>query len=231
MRTHGSLASAGILLLAGGLVAGCLPPVGAATQTADPVPSPSSSSDSSAVASDAADCYVERVPEESGRPRSIAELHDVGVVAFLGTFKGEDAARWNTPDGQRPTRDELQRSSAILVRPVTFDVTKSLVGDPDRKTLIIRGGTLGCDDIAFPDNDHLALTAATSYVGVAMAVLNSVDKPSGDLLLLAAWPIDVTGMVQTEMDGDLGVAAVAAGLAEGVKATPEVPEPTDSGPG
>ncbi len=170
-----------------------------------------------------------------GSARSIAELHQVGVEAFTGTFLGIGDPAWNTPDRQRPTRDEFQSTSARLYRPLLWKADKDLVGTPDEGSLIIRGGSLGCDSIQFDDDERFGLTQGSSYVAVAMPILNSVDKPSGKLLLVAAWPIEKDGVVHTEADGDRDVATVADALAHGPKWTPEPqlwtpePEPSNSG--
>lgn len=180
------------------------------------------------------DCFGVRVPEAYGAPTSIDRLRELPIHAIVGTFESVGTTRWNTPDGTRPTRDEFQSTSAILYRPITFGLDQVILGVPDIASIILRGGTLGCDSMTFADDHDLAmLTKGSTYVVVSMPVNNSAQKPLGRLLLLSAWPVNSEGMVQTESDGDLSLETVKLALLKGLEKTPPSSpgEPTSTTPG
>lgn len=87
--------------------------------------------------------------------------------------------------------------------------------------------------MSFADDDDLVLAKGSTYVAVLLPVLDSVQKPSGNDLLLTAWQLDEKGLVRTEADGDLPLDKVQEGLTNGVEPTPP-PSPGESdsiGPG
>ncbi len=144
-------------------------------------------------------CYeVVAIPSQDAP--SIEHLDDLATAILVGTFKGHDAARWNTPDGHRPTPSELTETSARLHRPLRITVEQAPRGDAnDAAHAFDPGGRLDCDLTALAGGRELI--AGRRYVFFLLAVTNSVGDMSGDLQLLDAWPVGADDVVETPGEG------------------------------
>jgi hypothetical protein len=129
----------------------------------------------------------------------------------IGTFQGFGTTKWNTPGSRRPTPAEFAKSAAMLVRPVSIKVENILRGSiASIPHAIVRGGQLGCDLITHSDTPNL--TVAVRYIFYLIPVADSDLKPSSDMLVVAAWPIDSNNMVDTVDDGQVPLSQIAATL-------------------
>jgi hypothetical protein len=161
-------------------------------------------------------CY-EVVAIPSAGPPSIERLTGLAAAILVGTFEGHDAARWNTPDGHRPTPSELMETSARLHRPLHITVEQAIRGEPDDAGHAFDpGGRLDCDLTAIAGGRELTL--GRRYVFLLMAVEDSVGAMAGDLLLIDAWPVGADDIVETPGEG-------SKPLADLVKAIERVPAP------
>ena len=144
-------------------------------------------------------CY-EVVAMPSQDAPFIERLTGLASTILVGTFNGHDQARWNTPDGHRPTASELMETSARLHRPLRITVERALRGEPDDAGHAFDpGGRLDCDLTALAGGRELTLGAR--YVFFLMAVSNSVGALVGDLQLIDAWPVGADDRVETPGEG------------------------------
>ena len=139
---------------------------------------------------------------------------------------------WNTPDGHRPSKEEVRETSARLIRPVLIDVEGQIRGaGAAPEHAIVGGGQLGCDIVTYSGDP--ALTVGQRYVFFLFPILNSELEPSENVLVMAAWPVGRAGVVNTPHEGDMSLDDVKKGIDEGRKPpeTPNPAEPWPSGPG
>ena len=149
-------------------------------------------------------CY-EVVAQPSQEAPSIEHLTRTASSILVGTFEGHDPARWNTPDGHRPTPGELQETSARLHRPLKIAVEQAPRGSAeDAAHAFDPGGRLDCDLTALAGGREL--NPGVRYVFFFLAVMNSVGDMVGDLQLLDAWPVDADDVVETPGEGSLPLA-------------------------
>jgi hypothetical protein len=146
-------------------------------------------------------------------PRTLAAMAGMSPAIVVGTFQGYGTARWNTPGGTRPTSAEFNSTSARLVRPVSVSVQSSVRGAAASVShAIVRGGQLGCDVSNFSDTP--ILTVGSRYVFFLVPIANSTGTPSADLLVLEAWPIDASDIVQTREDGPVPLSRISTVAAQ-----------------
>jgi hypothetical protein len=144
-------------------------------------------------------CY-EVVAQPSQEAPSIEHLTRTATSILLGRFEGHDVARWNTPDGHRPTPSELIETSARLHRPLRMTVERVLRGEADDAVNAFdAGGQLDCDLTALAGGRELTL--GRRYVFFLLAVTNSVSATVGDLQLIDAWPVGADDIVETPGEG------------------------------
>lgn len=144
-------------------------------------------------------CY-EVVAMPSQEAPTVGHLDDLATTILVGTFDGHDAARWNTPDGHRPTPSELIETSARLHRPLRITFEQTARGNAgDAAHAFDPGGRLDCDLTALAGGREL--TAGRRYVFFLLAVTNSVGDTVGDLQLIDAWPIGDDDTVETPGEG------------------------------
>jgi hypothetical protein len=132
-------------------------------------------------------CFVMDVSADQIIPRTIHNMAAMSSAVVVGTFQGYGAARWNTPSGMRPSAADFQATPARLVRPLTIGVQSSVRA---LKTgaihAVVRGGSLGCDQISYSDTP--SLTQGSRYVFFLVPIADSTMKISSDILVLEAWP-------------------------------------------
>jgi hypothetical protein len=144
-------------------------------------------------------CY-EVVATPSQEAPTVEHLDDLATTILVGTFDGHDAARWNTPDGHRPTPGELIETSARLHRPLRITVEQTPRGNADDAAHAFDpGGRLDCDLTALAGGREL--TAGRRYVFFLLAVTNSIGDTVGDLQLIDAWPVGDDDTVETPGEG------------------------------
>lgn len=200
--------------------------------TAVPGAKPASSVPTASATPAAAQCYQLTVSAGQG-PETIGELRQSTTDTAIGVFRGYGEPRWNTPDGQRPSPEEVQVKSASIVRAITLEVKGTVRGArEDAEHAIARGGTIGCDTFSYPDDTELV--EGQRYMFFMIPVSDSEGQPSGEFLVTNAWPIGNDDVVTTARDGDLPLPAAIDAVKNGPKVTappsPGEPPETTTGP-
>jgi hypothetical protein len=170
--------------------------------------------------------------QASQAPQTIGNLRKDAADIVVGLFGGYGQPEWNTPDGHRPSKEEVQQTSALLMRPVSIDVKGQIRGARGAaEHAVVGGGQLGCDSVTY--SNDLALAVGQRYIFFLFPILNSKLEPSDDLLVIAAWPVGKNDVVVTAQEGDMSLDDVKKGIEEGPKPTvaPSPGEPWPSGPG
>lgn len=146
-------------------------------------------------------CYeVTAMPSQA--PMTVESLAGASSTILLGTFHGHDEARWNTPDGHRPTPSELVETSARLHRPMRLTVERVIRGAADDAAHAFDpSGRLDCDMTAVIGGRELVI--GQRYVFFLFAVSNSVGAMSGDRQLVDAWPVGTDDVVETAQQGPI----------------------------
>jgi hypothetical protein len=168
----------------------------------------------------------------SQAPQTAGSLGEDATDIFVGVFGGYGQPVWNTPDGHRPSTEEVRETSARLIRHVSIDVKGQIRGaGTAAEHAIVGGGQLGCDIVTYSGDP--ALTVGQRYVFFLFPILNSELEPSENLLVIAAWPVGKADVVNTPHEGDMSLDEVKRSIDEGPKPaeTPNPHEPWPSGPG
>lgn len=216
----------GVALATALLLGACVAAPGAPTQgdsIAPPTSIPSSGGSS--------DCLILTTGGSEGG-QDIKSLRRDATAVVVGTFGGYEAARWTTPDGGRPTREQFQSTSARLVRPLAIETNGAIRGPRSSvASAVQRGGTAGCDSITYAGDATLA--DGQKYVFFLVPLRNSEQAITSDWLLLAAFPIGRDDNVTTAQDGELSLATLTDDVVNGPKPAtspnPGEPEPTTPG--
>lgn len=176
-------------------------------------------------------CHQLDIPAgQSGE--TIGNLRKDATDIVVGVFGGYGEAEWNTPDGHRPSAQEVQEKTARLIRPISIELKGQIRGARTAaEHAIVRGGELGCDKVTYFDD--IPLIVGQRYLFFMLPLLDSEDQRSDKLLVLAAWPVGKSDVVTTPHEGDMSLADVKKGIDEGPKPaeTPNPNEPWPSGPG
>ena len=162
------------------------------------------------------DC-IEIVVSSSAAPPEDVRTSATEVVH--GTFDGYGPARWNTPDGHRPSKLEAQQKPARLIRSLLLTPIEQIVGNGSSlDRAMVPGGVAGCDRVSF---DPVApLTPGNGYVFFLMPVTDSEGSMAGDLMVIGAWPVLEHGAVSTGFLGDLPFAEARDWIINGPEPTP-----------
>lgn len=213
-------------LAAAVLVAACVGPgVGASAPVA-----PGSAAPASPAPSASAECIV--VTGDKGGGSSTTLDFSAMPLITVGTFDGYGKAAWNTPDGHRPTLDEVQRGPYTIWQPLKTRTESAIKGDAKNVTkAVVRGGTIGCDSF---DYGIPALTDGSRYVFFFYPIQESDAKVHGDYSLVSAWPVDSNNVVTRPVEDPISLADLTSALTN--PAAPSVTpypteEPSPSGPG
>lgn len=223
MNRHRLAAAIGVVVLFAACTAvpGAKPSATLPPASATPAPSPAP-----------VGCLV-LTAEEGHGPKTIAELRQATTDTVIGVFGGFGEPRWNTPDGKRPTPEEFREKPARLRRSVAIELQGEVRGAREHAArAVARGGTLGCDMMTYEGDPELV--EGQRYMFFLLELTDSEGKPSGDYLVVEAWPIGNGDVVKTAADGELPLPAAIAAVKNGPKVTPppspgEPPE-TTSGP-
>jgi hypothetical protein len=211
---------------AGALVA--IVSLGACAGAASPTTSPPTSGSPTA---SAADCIVKSATPGQGDD-STAGLSALVPLITLGTFEGYGTPAWNTPDGRRPTQEQVQSGAPITIwRPLKTKTDQSLKGDAKTVTrAVARGGQIGCDVVDYGDP---VLDEGQRYVFFFYDVSDSLGKLRGDLVLVTAWPVAADGTVTRPLEDPIAVSDLATAISGPAPSITPYPTPTpaESGPG
>jgi hypothetical protein len=217
-------AASAVLVILALIPVGCTRTVGATPST--DVSSPIPASASADVEVTPSDCLHARAGTGYDEPTSLNDFHSAGVAAIVGKVARIGDAHWNTPDQSRPA--DVRRTSAIPLRALTVSGPEIVVGNPNPRRLVLRGGTVGCDTITLESVESIKLIEGQKYVFVVYEI-NYGSGPSGEWSLAAAWPMGDNGRVATSVDGELSVGDIKKGLKDGWPEATPLPEPSGAG--
>ncbi|MFN8629382.1 MAG: hypothetical protein U0838_03400, partial [Chloroflexota bacterium] len=102
-------------------------------------------------------CY-DITSDPTGVPVTLNDFHEIAADAIVGRYAGTGQAHWNTPDQKRPTQAQLQSTSSVILRPVTVTEDSTIAGNQNPRGLVLRGGSVGCDTMAFTSDESIMLT-------------------------------------------------------------------------
>ncbi len=176
-------------------------------------------------------CHQLDIPAGQGGG-TIGSLRKDATDIVVGIFAGYGPAEWNTPDGHRPSAQDVQEKTARLIRPISIELKGQIRGARTAaEHAIVRGGELGCDKVTYIDDTPL--TVGQRYLFFMLPLLDSEAQRSDKLLVLAAWPVGKSDVVTTAHEGDMSLDDVKKAIDEGPKPpeTPNPNEPWPSGPG
>ena len=223
MNHHRLAAAVGVVVLFAACTAvpGAKPPATLPAASATPASSPAPSG-----------CLVLTATEGQGL-ETIAELREATTDTVVGVFGGYGEPQWNTPDGKRPTPEEFREKTARLFRSVAIELQGEVRGAREHAArAVARGGTLGCDTTTYQGDPELVENQR--YMFFLLEVNDSEGKPSGDYVVVEAWPIGSGDVVKTAADGDLPLPAAIDAAKNGPKVTappsPGEPPETTTGP-
>ena len=178
-----------------------------------------------------ADCLVLAVDAEGPQDFNVLRVDSTDIVE--ATFSGYQKAKWNTPDGHRPSKDEFQNDTARLVRPLAMKLVGSQIkGSSDAANRAVqRGGTSGCDEVSY--SNEPTLVEGQDYVFFLVPLTNSKQDKSEDYLVLSAFRVGADGLVDMPSDGQVSVPELTKAVENGLPSTPPPypGEPSPSGPG
>jgi hypothetical protein len=161
----------------------------------------------------------------SQAPQTAGSLGEDATDIVVGVFEGYGQTVWNTPDGHRPSKEEVRETSARLIRPVLIDLKGHIRGvGTAAEHAIVGGGQLGCDIVTYSGDPELRV--GQRYVFFLFPILNSELQPSENLLVIAAWPVSESDVVTTPHEGDMSLDEVKRSIEEGPK-PPETPNPNE----
>jgi hypothetical protein len=198
------------------LVSACV----AGSRTAPPTLGGATASATAAVsASTSEDCIHQTVYTEHA-PFTIANLaaHETVVVA---TVKAIGPSVFNTADGRKPLGYPRVGSNATVVTPVVLDVSQVVRGDAQTGPLqvLLSGGQAECVTVTVDIAPELE--AGQRYVFFVYPSFDADNTKRPDLpRITTAWPVDANGAVQTELEGSMSLASLAAAVAQ-VSPAPE----------
>jgi hypothetical protein len=180
-------------------------------------------------------CAIVQSPEGSGGrdcsvthesvdrlPDSIHNLAPFVDRILIGEVDSIDPGRFNTGDGQMPPADRPHGPdwNPRIVTPIVVDVVLVVAGDgtvgPSR--LVIDGGSVGCIQHIIQPTPRVQLGA--SYVLLTQpSVLADMTRDPTVPALLDAWPVTDDGLVETEQDGTLTIAALQRAFTDAASAS------------
>jgi hypothetical protein len=135
-------------------------------------------------------------------------LTRISNLILIATFDGYGDATWNTPDGSRPTSEEFRNSSydVTIIRGVQMTVDEDLRGTTaEAADIYVRGGTVGCDTIAYSDAQQLLFGSRYVFYGASW-----VGDPAGKprLALIRAWVLDSANSARDEFGQEIALADI-----------------------
>jgi hypothetical protein len=138
-----------------------------------------------------------------GAPPTVEILTRVASSAFVGTITEVGPARWNTVDGEAPSRDAIEGDSVVrLAKVQVTEPISGAAGADGAVTVALPGGQMGCD--VFEDADiPLEVEPGDTYV-FFVGSPGRLHVGEGDLAT-AMWPVSPTGAVATPTEGTMSV--------------------------
>jgi hypothetical protein len=152
-------------------------------------------------------------------PYTIANLIGVATLATAGTVKKVGDGVWNTTDGARPEESAWSRPrfDPEVFTPIDMAVDQVLLGRLDATTVpaLNEGGVADCVVTNVPSAPDLKSGERCVFFLRSGTDFDGTPRPDR-LVIITAWPIDDAGMVATEEDGTISLAAVADAISKGV---------------
>jgi hypothetical protein len=167
------------------------------------------------------DCY--NVQWTVAPPTGLTSLGHVAADVFVGDFNGYGEASWTTPDGKRPTTDEVENADydVTIIRDVEFGVSDLVRGsDADVADAYVRGGSIGCDSVAYDNMPELTPGSRAVYFLMTLPVgeRGSPDRHQ----LIAVWPISADDVITTDAGSPMTLSDFTEALDQ-VKYSPSQP--------
>jgi hypothetical protein len=215
----------GVIALTG-LLAACVAGPGAISSTA-----PSVSSGSAAAQPDPA-CFGVNESVDTA-PSTVANLMPFSTTVVVAQVKSIEAGVWNTKDGKQPGQGVKNgpRFNPEVDTLINLQVNDTWIGDagPGALRVVNPGGTAGC--VEYHVSNAADVQKGNTYVFFLQPSPDADGQRHPELpLVLAAWPVDGSGIVGTAEEGSLTLAQVEQLVRHPVAPTP-TPEPTSAGPG
>lgn len=187
-----------------------------------------SPADASALASgDCFDAHRFVTPVEP----TIENLSASSPSVVVGTFRGYGPSFWDTPDGSRPQRADVDSGASEILTPVAIDVSEVAKGDGDAADeAVVWGGTVGCD--RFSSEGDLTLEAGERSF-FSLLPQTKEGKATGHVWVVTSWLIGPDDEVATPLEGTRSMDQLIREIPAG-KAKPAPPvgsgKPPESSP-
>lgn len=164
-------------------------------------------------------------------PLTVANLMPFSTVVVVAEVKSIEGGAWNTKDGTQPSQANRKsgKFNAGIVTPINLQVDDAWFGQagPGAIRVVNPGGTSGC--VEHRVSNAPVLVKGNTYVFFLQPSPDADGVRHPELpLVLAAWPVDAAGNVETAEEGSLDIAQVEA-LVKHPVAPPTTPEPTPAG--
>ncbi len=149
----------------------------------------------------------------------------------VGTFRGYGPSFWDTPDGSRPQRADVDSGASEILTPVAIDVSEVAKGDGDAADeAVVWGGTVGCD--RFSSEGDLTLEAGERSF-FSLLPQTKEGKATGHVWVVTSWLIGPDDEVDTPLEGTRSMDQLIREIPAG-KAKPAPPvgsgKPPESSP-
>lgn len=175
-------------------------------------------------ASDTPDCYG--IDESvDAAPSTIANLLPFTTSVVVADAKTIEGGVFNTKNGTRP--DTGQKSGPKfnpgVVTPINLQITRTMLGSdgPGALRVVNPGGTADC--VVENVSSGATVARGKSYVFFLQPSPDSDGVRHPELpIILAAWPVNADGSVDTAYDGTMSVDDLASAVAN--------PSPSSAGP-
>jgi hypothetical protein len=195
------------------------------------VPDPSSTAVSAATTlRPNPDCYGVDESVDTAAP-TVANVMPFTTIVVVADVKSLEAGIWNTKDGKQPDKGVKNGPTfaPAIETPINLQVSDTWVGEagPGALRVVNPGGTAGC--VEHHVNNAPDLQKGKKYVFFLQPSPGADGQRHPELpVVLEAWPVDLTGHVETGVEGSLSLARLED-LVRHPVAPAATPEPTPGG--